>query len=86
MDHDENCYCDDCNWRGYDSQEVCGTCGGIIGEGCPHSSGIETDYKPENPCRACLMNDGYKTKECNNCEVRITRAKGPIVTCEMVNS
>lgn len=37
-------------------------------------------------CRACLMNDGYKTKECNNCEERIEQANSISVTCEMINN
>jgi hypothetical protein len=34
MEHDEFCNCEDCWWaRG--KQEVCATCGCVVGVGCP---------------------------------------------------
>lgn len=36
-------------------------------------------------CKACLMNDGYKTTDCNTCKERVAKGKNPIITCEMIN-
>lgn len=37
MEHEEFCNCEDC-WWSRDCQEVCATCGCLVGAGCPCSN------------------------------------------------